>query len=95
VPTFVAMYLVGVVYAVVLGVQVQGEPYQTLIQRFTDVVGAWPGTVPRLLFIFGAAAWVARRARAAPAALQGALVGVVVAVVGLAVGGSLGIARLP
>jgi uncharacterized protein YqgC (DUF456 family) len=58
-------------------------------------VSAWLGTVLGLLFTFGAAAWVARRAEAAPAALQGALVGVVVAVVGVVVGGSLGIARLP
>src|SRR5918997_3994862 len=43
--TFVAMYLVVVVYAVVLGVQAQGEPDQTLIQRFAVVVGAWLGTV--------------------------------------------------
>jgi hypothetical protein len=92
--TFGAVYLVVTVYAVLLGVQAQGEPDQAHIQRFAEGVGAWLGTVVGVLFTFGGAAWVARRVESATAALHGVLVGGVVAVVGLAFGGSLGIVEV-
>jgi len=91
--TLLLITLVVTVYAFKLAFAVRGAPDQTRIVQFSQhFVTSW-GLVPGLLVTFGAAIWVARKARTSTA-LHGVLIGSIVAILGLIVAHTFSIRAL-
>lgn len=82
--TLLLITLVVTAYAFRLAFEVRGAPDKIRIAQFSQHFVATWGLVLALLATFGAAMWVARKARTSTA-LHGVLVGSIIAVLGLIV----------